>query len=246
MSNLIFTLTSLAWAFFLLAGVLGLKSKQCFGDLLALLGVLLLLAAACCSWWIRQRLPVYGQFEANLHMALVLTVCAEGLLRKQVFAAVSRSWARLLAALLLAVALFGVGEPVPEYYMYHFLPVQLFFSLRLSAAGVLILACILYTLFWIKLLRARDNKVQASLRQGMLFLILGSILFLCSELAGTVWLALGWGDTWHWSQNFFKSAAMFLLLMLPLHLPQWLKKNTRRAGIGSLCTLLVVLGLVWP
>lgn len=236
----VFILPMLACGLFMISGLTALISWKRISGWLVWPSMGLLGAAAFFAWLEVQRLPVYGRFEANLHMALVLALCVAFIGRRHDIVGI-QPWGRFLVAALLGFALIGSEGQNPDYYMYQFLSVQLFFFLRLSAGGVLFFACILYTSIWFRLLVSRQNNETAGLRLGSIALILGSILFLGSEFAGTIWCALGWGDTWHWSRNFFKSASMFLLLMLPLHLPRWLKKNVRLAGAGSLCTLAVIL-----
>lgn len=247
MDDLLSIFVVASWSLFLLAGILGLCNRKKTAYWMAWSGLGLLCAAAVNSWLQVQRLPVYGLFESNLYMALVLAVCVQWIGRSNRDADWIQSWGSLLVVVLLSLALLEPGKLQPNYYLYQFLSVQLFFFLRLSAGGVLMLAWLLYTRSWLRLLQDKQQgNAQAGLKPAVSVLLLGSILFLGSELAGTVWCALGWGDTWHWSQNFFESAAMFLLFMLPLHLPPWLKKSVRRAGTGSLCTLAVILRLVWP
>ena len=80
----------------------------------------------------------------------------------------------------------------------------------------------------------------------MLFL-LGAILFLSSELSGSIWCLKGWGDSWHWSENFLQSAAIFFLIMINFHIPSHLLlKNTGiRNSLGALSSLTVVILFLW-
>jgi hypothetical protein len=228
---------------YLASGLAGLLNMKRFSNALAWIGLGLVVGAAICGWLAVGRLPVYGQIEANLHIALVLALCMAFVGRRPDIAAIP-PWGRLVVAALLGRALIGHDGMNPDYFLYQFWSVQLFFFLRLSAGGVIVLAFILYVRSWVRTPESDLNNEAARLRAANHFLIAGAILFLGSEFSGTLWCAMGYGDTWHWTPNFLKSAVLFLLLMLPLHAPRWFKKNGRLAGVGSLCTLLVILEIV--
>lgn len=96
-----------------------------------------------------------------------------------------------------------------DFFMYASYWVQGFFFFKLLAAGVMLRVGL---------------AVAASLRNGRVvfekrLFMAGAVLFLCSELSGSIWCLLGWGDSWHWSGNFFQSTIVFFIMMLNLHIP---------------------------
>jgi hypothetical protein len=212
-------------------------------DIFAWAGLIFLVSAAMCGWMETRRLPVYGRLETNLHVGLILAICVELAGRRPHLSDV-QPWGRTVVCALIVVALFTHDGLNPNFYMYQFLSVQLFFFLRLSAGGVLIFAFLLFASTWIRLLVSSENEKQGAIRAAATALILGAVLFLGAEFSGTLWSSLSYGDTWHWSRNFFRSSAVFLLLMLPLHAPASFRKNVRAAGLGTLCTAAVILEIV--
>jgi hypothetical protein len=86
--------------------------------------------------------------------------------------------------------------------------------------------------------KIRKNQ---NLKQNIFFsnartqLLVGLVVFLCSEWAGS-WWCLNWlGDSWQWSKGFFKAAIVFMLVMLTCHLPPSLARNSwPKAMTGSL------------
>ncbi len=214
-----------------------------YARLLSCSGLALTLTTALAGGLQTLRLPVYGLYETSLHMALVLGLCLE-------FSAPGpgnarlRSFGRLIAAALLGLAWTAAGDFKFDFYIYHSLTVQLFFFLRHTAAGIVLFACLLFAMARADIFLKKNNS--AAIRQAVNTLIGGAVLFLGSEFAGTLWCMRGWGDIWHWSANFFESAALFLLLMLPLHIPGRLKNNTFISWTGMICTLLVVLAIALP
>ena len=218
------------------------------GKALAWLCFLGLCAMAWTSWDQVHRLPVYGLFEGSLHMALILSLCLVlGLFSRDFRDRTGiLAWGHGLIACLMVLALTVPGHFNPDFYMYQALQVQLFFALRLTAGGILLWASLLFLAAWVpRRFGSKENGAEG-IRPAISALILGSIFFLSSELSGTIWCMQGWGDTWHWSRNFFESAGMFLLLMLPLHLPFWSRRNTIRAVTGTFCSLAVVLLIMTP
>lgn len=221
------------------------QGREIHARSLSCLGLALIGSAALAGWGQNLRLPLYGLYETSLHLALVLGMCLE-------LAAAgpgnARLWSsgRLIAGALLGIAWTAAGEFKFDFYIYHSLPVQLFFFLRLTAAGVVLFAFLLFAMARVDIFLKKTQNPSAGIRQAVNTLIGGALLFLGSELAGTVWCMRGWGDIWHWSANFFESAALFLLLMVPLHLPAKLKNHTFHAWAGMICTLWMVLAIALP
>jgi hypothetical protein len=220
-------------------------NRRRFGQLLTWAGFVLLVLTALINWSCVHRLPVYSLYESCMHTALTLSLCLVLFGSKNMQKDV-QILGSLILVLLTGLALPVLGEFNHDFFMFQVIPVQLFFALRLTAAGIALFAFVLFTTAWGREQNRNLENGQGGLRWGTIFLMLSAILFLGSELSGTFWCMLGWGDTWHWSSNFFQSAGIFLLLMLPLHIPLGWKRTSFRTGTGSLCTLLAVLAIMLP
>ncbi|MFP4533278.1 MAG: hypothetical protein ACLFNS_11415 [Desulfobacterales bacterium] len=212
---------------------------------LSCLGLVLILAAAVAGGLENFRLPLYGLYETSLHMALVLSLCLEFAAYKPGMAGL---WSpgRIIVSALLGLAWTAAGEFRFDFYIYQSLTVQLFFFLRVTAAGVSLFAFLLFAAACKNSFFNKTGNHSIFIQNALKATVAAGILFLFSELSGTLWCMRGWGDIWHWSANFFESAALFLLLMLPLHIPGRLKKNMAGAWVGMVCTLLVVLAVAVP
>ena len=226
----------------ILAHILKLSASA---KLLPWVGLLLLGSIAILCWFQVKRLPVYGIFETSLHLALVFSLLVNITSLRTNFPRI-QPWGHLLTAILIGLALTSSGKFNPDYYMYQALQVQLFFFLRLTSGGILLFAFLLFAFTWIHILKYQRSLQSNWLHSAKTALIFGSIVFLCSEFSGTVWCIQGYGDLWHWSTNFFESTAMFLLLMLPLHVPPRVRRDLYKSGTGTLCSLAVVLGIIFP
>jgi hypothetical protein len=132
----------------------------------------------------------------------------------------------LLAAVALLVSVFLTEPSSPEHYLVYERPdVNLFFYLRNSAAGLIALAisCFMMTLFP----KNTAESEAAHLFHGRNFTLLGAGFYMAGEVAGSWWAFEGWGDPWRWSRGFLLAGAMFLLAMLPLHLPPPYRKHPK-------------------
>ena len=242
---LINVLPVLAFFAHLLAFLTHMLGRMRLGRRLTGLGFILLACTAMVNWSLVHRLPVYSQYETCVHTALVLAACLVGLSLRNPRHEVL-TWGNGILALLLGLAMPVLGIFHHDFYMYQVWPVQLFFGLRLTAGGILLIAFLLFASVWAQELKSSTHNGSDALRMAKISLILAGLVFLGSELSGSYWSLLGWGDTWHWSSNFFQSAAMFMLLMLPLHIPQGWKSVSFKAGAGSLCSLTAALAIMLP
>ena len=246
MSQLYYKIIIAAAFFAYLASIaVNRHGRKRYARLLSCSGLALTLTTALAGGLQTLRLPIYGLYETSLHMALTLGICLELCAPE---AGDDRLWpfGRLIAAALLGLAWTAAGEFKFDFYIYQALTVQLFFFLRLTAAGVLLFAWLRFAMARADIFLNKTENNSAAIRQAVNTLIAGALLFLASELSGTIWCMRGWGDIWHWSANFFESAALFLLLMLPLHIPGHLKNNTFITWTGMICTLLMVLAVTLP
>ncbi len=190
-----------------------------------------------------HRLPLFGAFEA-----LTYTVFVMGLLELLPNPLQSKSARQtmlmgIMATLFLAPLLVCSDTmPQPNFFTYGNPLVVCFFFGRLTATGLLAYAGIA----WLTAATAgkrmrlrRENTIR-----GRNFLLLGSVIFLVSECAGSMWCFAGWGDSWRWSGNFFRSAMFFLLIMLGLHLPTRWKSHAHRLSLIGSCTSLFIVACV--
>ncbi|WP_462324192.1 hypothetical protein [Desulfoplanes sp.] len=209
------------------------RMAQTIGTVLC--GVLVLLLV-----WTMQRLPLFGAFEALTYTAFII-----GLLELFPDASNSGSERRALITgvgttlLLLPLVFRSDIMPQPNFFVYSSPLVACFFFCRLTALGIFADAAICY----MTAVTAGDHiavRTQDEAR-GRNFLLLGSVVFLVSEFAGSMWCYAGWGDSWHWSGNFFRSTMFFLLIMLGLHLPAKWKLHARLTSmVGSFTCLFIV------
>jgi len=246
MPSLFYNIMVAAAFFAYLSGIaFNRQARRGHARFLSCLALALTLAAALAGVLENFRLPVYGLYETSLHMALVLGVCLEFSAHRP---GMARLWypGRILAAALLGLAWTAAGEFRFDFYIYHSLTVQLFFFLRITAAGLALFAFLLFATAWTDTFFKKVRNDAIAMKQGVNALVAAGIVFLSAELSGTLWCMRGWGDIWHWSANFFESAALFLLLMLPLHVPGGLKRNMANAWVGMVCTLLMVLAVAVP
>ena len=188
------------------------------------------------------RLPLYGMFESMTTILWVAGICLY-------LETKTRPWAGAIPGIgaMAAIGAFMCFFPLQanhDFFMYGNPWVQSFFFFRLLSAGIILYAGIRSAAAWAGA-REKQNQLHEIRRQHMLFL-LGTILFLSSELSGSIWCLKGWGDSWHWSENFLQSAAIFFLIMLNLHIPSRLLNSTGiRNSLGALTSLAVLILFLW-
>ena len=188
------------------------------------------------------RLPLYGMFESMTTILWVVGICLY-------LETKPRPWAGAVPGIgaMLALGAFMCFFPLRanhDFFMYANPWVQSFFFFRLLSAGIIAYAGIQSAAAWAGV-RENQPQVHEIRRRHMLFL-LGAILFLSSELSGSIWCLKGWGDSWHWSENFLQSAAIFFLIMLNFHIPSHLLRSTGiRNSLGALTSLTVVILFLW-
>lgn len=76
---------------------------------------------------------------------------------------------------------------------------------------------------------------------------LAAIVFLGGEIVGCYWGFVGWGTTWRWTGNFYFSAMLFVLFMVPLHVPRRVYRTPKPYNIAfSLPLIVIVLAIILP
>lgn len=90
-----------------------------------------------------------------------------------------------------------------------------------------------------------DNAQNFFFKKARGLLLIALAFFLCSEWAGS-WWCLNWlGDSWRWSQVFFKAAMVFILVMAACHLPPVLAKSPSMKGIFGAFPALYLLWMIF-
>ena len=183
-----------------------------------------------------RRLPLFGSLESVVYVAFILTLLVRfaspivEIALKQRLLLVTH----VVICLMLAVQATRPMEFNADFFMYDNLWVNLFFNLRLNAAGLLIWAAILF-MVGAGFLPGKDTADRDAgdrlMYQGRNFLLAGIVVYLMSEWSGSLW-CLNWlGETWQWSRGFLKAAIIFLLAMLASHLPHSLAGSQRAKAL---------------
>jgi hypothetical protein len=177
-----------------------------------------------------KRPPLFGPFEAGSYIILILLLLSAGN-RRNTFFLINASVILGILALQFAHPL-GMNE---DYYMYNNIWVILFFNLRLTAAGFFVHGAVLHLSYFFespdqaKTSEAGTSEAGATktipadtgavLKQARVRTLTGAVVYLCSEWSGSLWCLNWFGDSWQWSNGFFKASLLFLLVMLTCHLP---------------------------
>lgn len=191
------------------------KGTRTLGTLTCLAGVLFIIVTT-------KRPPLFGPFEASFYIVLVMVLLARPY---------GKNISLINSIVVLMILVFQIKKTMAvnvDYYMYDNVWVVLFFNLRLLSAGFFVHAAVLYLSH---LFEESDDVLKYARYQTLI----GTIIYLCSEWSGSLW-CLNWlGDSWRWSNGFFKASLLFLLVMLICHLPPLLGKNRfLRTLLGSL------------
>lgn len=185
----------------------------------------------------QQRPPLVGPLESIMEMALLLGVLA--IIGRFWGPTGSRApqWAWAAGLILLAV-LFCLSRSLqPDSFMFNYPGLIVFFQLRLVAMVLLLYAAACFASAW----SFKPGLVQADDRRlGRLLLLAGLAAFLVSEFSGTWWSYHWTGGFWRWNRGFLESAALFLVISIPLHLPgHWASRRWLACSLGMLPGLAV-------
>ncbi|HMA67413.1 MAG TPA: hypothetical protein VKO20_06305 [Desulfosalsimonadaceae bacterium] len=191
-----------------------------------------------------QRLPLYGMFE-SLTTILCITGGTLYFAQKKAVSAEFMLGCGVILLLCIFAGIFPL-RPNHDFFMYASPWVQGFFFFRLLAAGVILYTGIRFAAVFCMARVSAQYQYNGEMKQISTFLLVGTVLFLCSELAGSIWCLKGWGDSWRWSENFFQSAVVFFLIMINLHIPaRMLRSPENRGGFGALTSFAVVFLFLW-
>ena len=182
------------------------------------------------------RPPIYGHFESIVQIVLILGTL--GVVQEMtrspkgsgsISSTASVAW---IASALLLIPLFFYPRNVnPDFYMYQYPSVLMFFNFKIIAAALFLFAAVrtIAGLFTKGIERIEHRHLSRNI------LLLGTVFFLSSECAGSFWLLQWWGDVWHWSKGFLQAAGLFMLIMLSCHIPKnWKHATALHAATTSL------------
>ncbi len=187
-----------------------------------------------------KRLPLYGIFESFTLVLWVLGICLY-LSSKAKASAESALCGGVMLFLSVFMCLFPFSLN-QDYFMYASPWVQSFFFFRILSAGVVLYAGLRFSAGYAENRISKNRIFQ--LRQQHMFLLAGTVLYLVSELSGSIWCLKGWGDSWNWSENFFQSAAIFFLLMINFHVPSALLRSPGKRSVFGILTSFIVVFLI--
>ena len=191
-------------------------------------------------FWTMHRPPLFGAYEALTYTAFVIGMLEFFLGRNNQSSVKQTLITGIVTTLILLPLVFGRDLfPRPNFFLYSNPLIICFFFCRLTALGIFGYAGISY-LTATTFSSPRTEQLNAGIR-GRNFLLLGAVIFLMSEFAGSMWSYAGWGDSWRWSANFFRSTMFFLLIMLGLHMPpKWKHAGTYAPLIGGVACISIV------
>ena len=221
-----------AFCFLLTAAVAGPGKRNRPAVITAVAGLLLLSIHGGLLIFSLHRLPLVGGYEA---LTILAWTTAALLLFRRRFREDRVTLVVFGTALALLCAAGGLArlEINYDYFMYASFWAQGFFFFKQLSAGILsgVILALIATVI--------DGRPEFDRRLFMA----AAVAFLCSELAGSIWGLLGWGDSWHWSANFFESAMVFFIFMTNLHLPLFLARKDLWRIPFHLASAVVITGL---
>ena len=218
---------------FLLAAVVAGPGKRTRPAVIpAAAGFLLVSIHAGLLILIIHRLPLIGGYEA---LAVLVWTSAGLLLARRRF----RDDRGMLMVFGTALTLLCIAGGLArleinyDYFMYASFLSQGFFFFKQLSAGLL-LAVMLALIASVITGRPEFDR--------RLFMA-AAIAFLGSELSGSIWGLLGWGDSWHWSANFFESGMVFFIFLTNLHLPVFPGRRNLWRIPFQLASAMIITGL---
>lgn len=188
-----------------------------------------------------RNLPVFNLFESLMLSAFVLAVLGIFSRSKKGGPWNVTAWIWFEVLFLVGISLLFPREPASYRPNSTFLWVVLFHGLRCVALGTGLFAAAHFILF--RFGRGGGVPEKTLFRMGRNYLLVTTILFLCSEYAGMIWCQRGWGDFWHWSGTFFQSTLIILCLMFAFHIPGKTRMSENTRSISGIVAVLVILAV---
>lgn len=173
-----------------------------------------------------QRPPLIGGQESIGEIALLTSALALADWWSGPPGRPAARWSWLWCLILWGLLLLLPRQLHPDSYMFDYPGLILFFQMRLAAIALLLHAASRHL--------ARRGANQAGPLDGRRLLLAGMAAFLISELAGAMWSFFWTGEFWHWNRGFLESAALFMVIALPLHLPaSWARRPVLARAAGA-------------
>jgi hypothetical protein len=183
--------------------------------------------------------PFFNVFESFLFVIFILGGLGHFCSQIEKYRPDVRVWVWIEILFLFTIMLFFPKETFSYRPNHTFLWVVLFHGFRNFALATMLFSAAHF-------IRFRSDPRRIELKNciflgGRNFLLLTTVLFLCSEYSGMIWCQTGWGDFWHWSSTFFQSTVVILCLMLAFHIPgKNNQSNDIRSVIGAVTALVML------
>ena len=239
MKNLILAGYAISYFFFAVALISYLLSSRNFWQYLSFIAItanfLVLLLIIITS----GHFPFFNLFESLLFVAFILGGFGHFCIPNENYRPDVRICVWIEIFFLLAILLFFPKEASLYRPNHTFLWVVLFHGFRNLTLATILFSAAHFICFRLDV-RRRQLRNHIFLK-GRNFLLLATVLFLCSEYSGMIWCQKGWGDFWHWSTTFFQSTVIILCLMVAFHIPgKNHRSNDIRSVIGGLTALVML------
>ncbi len=191
----------------------------------------------------QQRPPLLGFLETITETGFLLGVFALAGWGKTGAGRYAARWAWGFCLALLVLLWGSTRKLTPDSFMFDYPLLILFFQMRLAAIALLLYGAACHGGL---LLANGGQALPAAVRRGRPWLLAGLCAFLVSEFSGAVWSFQWTGWFWQWNRGFLESAALFMVLALPLHLPARWSRSRRLVCLtgmlpGALITAVTLL-----
>jgi len=179
--------------------------------------------------------PVFKLFESFMLLTFILGTL--GLLFSKPEGSLPniRMWVWIEVLFILSVTLLYSNKPSPLKYNSSYIFMVLFQGLRIISCAVMLFSSTHFIQFRIQE-KIQSPSAKYHMKQGRKFLLLSTIIFLCSEYFGSIWSLNGWGDFWRWNEGFYQSTLIVIYLMLVFHMPGKGRQSEKtKALLGGIC-----------
>ncbi len=203
-------------------------NKRKIADCFNISGILASSAGIIYIFIIAKRPPLFGPFEASFYIVFIIGLLSMTYHYQYYQILVKTKFSMVSLIIILLILTLQSGQSISlndDYFMYDNFWVIVFFNFRLLSAGIFTCAMIFY---WAYFFQGRTRgRIQNDLllKPAGFLLLAGTCIYLTSEFAGSLWCLNWFGESWRWSNGFFKSSMVFLLVMLLCHLPGKLGEN---------------------
>lgn len=172
----------------------------------------------------QQRPPLLGFLEITTEVGFLLGIFALAGWGRTDAGRYAARWSWGFCLTLGVLFCCSSRKLTPDSFMFDYPPLILFFQMRLTAIALLLYGAACHGDL---LLANGDRRLSATIRRSRPWLLAGVCAFLISEFFGAVWSFQWTGWFWQWNRGFLESAALFMVLALPLHLPARWSRSRR-------------------